>query len=260
MEILLNNIYFDSWKKEIKIDLKKAFYTLEQLKLEPHSFQFYTAVSVMASSKIEGEELSIDSFVNHKLQKINYLSHLIEKPNDLYNAYLFAHNNLLNKNNVLKAHKIITKHLLLSEQQGVLRKSEMVVFDHNTGKIKYEAALGIKVKKMVHQFWQEVDILIQNKLSIEEVFYYASFIHLVFVKIYPFNDGNGRVGRLLEKWFLAQKLGSRAWYIQSEKYYYIHIKTYYNNLAKLGLFYDTLDYKKSIPFLCMLTKSIINKK
>ncbi|MBL0098191.1 MAG: Fic family protein [Bacteroidetes bacterium] len=34
-------------------------------------------------------------------------------------------------------------------------------------------------------------------------------IHLVFVKIHPLNDGNGRSARLIEKWFLAQKLGKK---------------------------------------------------
>ncbi|WP_220392957.1 Fic family protein [Chitinophaga lutea] len=34
-------------------------------------------------------------------------------------------------------------------------------------------------------------------------------IHLVFVKIHPRADGNGRSARLLEKWFLAVKLGKR---------------------------------------------------
>ena len=57
-------------------------------------------------------------------------------------------------------------------------------------------------------------------LSIQEVFYYATFIHLVFVKIHPWDDGNGRSARLLEKWFLAQKLGEKAWFLQSEKMYY----------------------------------------
>jgi len=38
-----------------------------------------------------------------------------------------------------------------------------------------------------------------------EVFYYVSLVHLAFVKIHRFIDGNGRIGWLLEKWFLASK-------------------------------------------------------
>ena len=62
-------------------------------------------------------------------------------------------------------------------------------------------------------------------LTIEETFYFASMIHLMFVKIHPWNDGNGRSARLIEKWFLAQKLGEKAWYIQSEKNYYQNHQT-----------------------------------
>jgi Fic family protein len=84
------------------------------------------------------------------------------------------------------------------------------------------------------------------------VFFFASFIHLVFVKIHPFEDGNGRTGRLLEKWFLAQKLGDKAWFVQSEKYYYDHHQTYYKNIRVMGLEYEMLDYDKAMPFLLML--------
>lgn len=79
-----------------------------------------------------------------------------------------------------------------------------------------------------------------------------SMIHLVFVKIHPWNDVNGRSARLIEKWFLAEKLGEKAWFVQSEKHYYQQHQAYYKNIRLLGLEYPDLDYKQALPFLLML--------
>ena len=48
----------------------------------------------------------------------------------------------------------------------------------------------------------------------------AARLHVDFVGIHPFVDGNGRATRLIEKWFLAKKLGDIAWFITSEKNYW----------------------------------------
>jgi Fic family protein len=132
--------------------------------------------------------------------------------------------------------------------------------EQQTNRIQYEAALANIVKREFECFWNELSELINATLSDEEVFYYAALIHLVFVKIHPFNDGNGRTARLLEKWFLAIKLGEKAWYIGSEYYYYQNLQAYYNNLARIGLFYDELKYEKGLPFLLMLPNALITKK
>lgn len=253
---LITDTYFTSWQSLLDIDLNKAFQQLQEMKLEPHSFTFYTSVSVMSSSKIEGEQMEVDSYVKHKILNVQYLPELTEKPNDLYKAYLFAKENKLDEYNFLEAHKLITAHLLPLQQRGKLRDTEMLVLEHNTGRIQYEAAPLSILKREYASFWDDINRLIETHLSLEEIFYYASFIHLVFVDIHPFADGNGRIGRLLEKWFLAEKLGERAWYIPSEKYYYRHVKDYYTNLAKMGMFYEQLDFQKAIPFLLMLPKSL----
>ena len=257
MEKLIKPEYFKIWKSMLDVDIRAAFLEIQHRNLEPNSFTFYTSVSVMSSSKIEGEELELDSYVKHKVLNIEYLPELTEKPNDLFTAYLFANENKLTQKNFLEAHKLAAAHLLPKNQQGALRKTEMLVLDNKTGRIQYEATPLRILNDQYVRFWKEVESLIKKDLTIEEVFYYAAFIHLIFVDIHPFADGNGRISRLLEKWFLAEKLGERAWYIQSEKFYYKHVNEYYRNLARLGMFYEELDYEKSIPFLLMLPQSLI---
>jgi Fic family protein len=109
------------------------------------------------------------------------------------------------------------------------------------------------------KFYADLSILLKTEMNIEEVFFYASLIHLVFVKTHPWNDGNGRSARLYEKWFLAQKLGEKAWFVQSEKMYYNQHQKYYSNIPLIGLEYLELDYTQALPFLLMLPNAVVNE-
>jgi hypothetical protein len=60
----------------------------------------------------------------------------------------------------------------------------------------------------------------------------------------------------LEKWFLLEKLGNQALAIESEKNYYINRQSYYQNIRKLGLDYESLDYGQALDFLLMMVNSL----
>ncbi len=253
---IINSELLNSYLEAIPKDLQTAFDALHDAEISTDTFSFYTSVSAIASSKIEGEPMEVDSYIKHKMLNIAYQPNLVEKPNDLYKAYLFAQENKLSSATFLKAHKLLAAHLLPKSKQGVYRTGNMIILEHNTGKIQYEAALFSEVKPLMSLLWNDIETLKNEKLTLNEVFYFAAFIHIAFVNIHPFEDGNGRSGRLLEKWFLAQKLGEKAWFLQSELNYYKNVNDYHKNLNRLGMFYEQLDYSKALPFLLMLPNSL----
>jgi len=235
--------------------LDQTFNALKDAEISTDTFSFYTSVSAVFSSKIEGEEIELDSYVKHKRFAIKFLPDYTKKIDDLYNAYQFAKTNKLDKKNISKAHILLGKNIVATQQQGKIRTQNMYVTTAD-GRIEYVAAVPDEAKLEMEKLYADINLLLKQQLTIEEVFFFAAVIHLVFVKIHPWNDGNGRSGRLIEKWFLAQMLGENAWFIQSEKNYYNEHQTYYKNLRALGLEYEELDYSKALPFILMLPQSL----
>jgi len=233
-----------------------AFNALHEAEISTGTFSFYTSVASVFSSKIEGEQIELDSYIKHKKFGVEFLPDYAKKTDDLYNAYTFAKTNALNEKNITEAHKLLTKHILTVHQQGQLRTGNMFVTTPD-GKIEYVAATPEEVKGEMEKFYADINVLLNRPMDLPEVFFFAAMLHLVFVKIHPWNDGNGRSARLIEKWFLAQKLGDKAWFVQSEKYYYENHATYYNNIRLLGLEYPSLDYTKAMRFLMMPAESMI---
>lgn len=240
---------------QVTKDLETNFDALHDAEISSDTFSFYTSVSSVFSSKIEGENIELDSYIKHKKFGIEFQPDYTKKIDDLYDAYTFAKTAILSKENISKAHKLLSKHIVATHQQGKMRTQNMYVVTPD-GKMEYIAATPFEVAGEMEKFYSDIEILLKEELSTQEVFFFASIIHLVFVKIHPWNDGNGRSARLLEKWFLAQKLGEKAWFVDSERQYYEKHQTYYKNIRALGLEYPDLDYSKALPFLFMLPNSV----
>lgn len=240
-----------SYLEQVPKGLQAAFDALQEAEISTDTFSFYTSVASVFSSKIEGEDIELDSYIKHKAMGIEFKPDYTKKIDDLYNAYTFAKQNALTPQNISQAHALLATNFVEKNKLGKFRSHNIYVATPD-GRIEYVAASPYEVETEMKKFFADIAALLKADLSIEEVFFYASFIHLVFVKIHPWNDGNGRSARLIEKWFLAQKLGDKAWFLQSEKMYYNQHNTYYKNILLLGLEYPELDYKQALPFLLML--------
>lgn len=99
-------------------------------------------------------------------------------------------------------HSLLARHIVSTNWLGKFR-NQKVFFTTKDGRIEYVAAISFEVPSEMYKFYTDLEILLDTELTISETFFFASMIHLVFVKIHPWNDGNGRSARLLEKWFLA---------------------------------------------------------
>ena len=249
----------EQYCQQVDKELQNNFDKLVDAEISTDSFSFHTSVASVFSSKIEGENIELDSYIKHKKFGIEFLPDYTNKIDDLYSAYTFAKTNVLNKANISEAHKLLSKHIVATHQQGKLRTQSMYVSTPD-GRIEYVAATPLEVEGEMEKFYKDIELLLKAELTIQEVFFFAAMIHLVFVKIHPWNDGNGRSGRLLEKWFLGQKLGDKAWFVPSERNYYEQHQTYYKNIRALGLEYPELDYSKALPFLLMLPNAIMFNK
>ena len=119
--------------------LIQKFDSLVDSELSIDTFSFYTSVSAVFSSKIEGEDIELDSYIKHKRFGIKFLPDYAQKIDDLYNAYQFASTAKCNQQNIEKVHELLTAHILPKNRQGQIRNSVMYVTSAD-GKIEYVAA------------------------------------------------------------------------------------------------------------------------
>jgi len=243
--------YLEPYKKTKGIEIPKLIRDFDFSEYRGR-FEYLTKSSAVFSSNIEGNSIDLNSFMNYEMNKDKFkLGREIEEIEDLIEAYEFAQANELNEKNFLHCHKIFSATLLIRSKRGKYRSERVGVFGKSG--LAYMAVEPEVVEKEIKILFDDLNELMSTALSEIEVFYFASMIHLRLAHIHPFRDGNGRAARLIEKWFVAEKLGHEFWKIPSEKYYKEHQSRYYETI-NLGVNFYELNYDRCLNFLEMLPK------
>jgi len=241
--------YFDTYIKTIGHEIPRLIKNFD-FSEKKRSFDYLTKSSAVYSSNIEGNSIDLNSYMNYELNKDKFkVGKEIEEIENLIAAYEFAQKNSLNETNLMTCHKILSKTLLIKSKRGKYRIEQVGVFGKSG--LTYMAVEPEFVEQEMKIFFQNIEELLSSNLNEKEVFYFASLIHLKFAHIHPFRDGNGRAARLIEKWFISEKLGRIFWKIPSEEYYKANQVRYYETI-NLGVNYYELNYDNCLRFLEML--------
>lgn len=98
----------------------------------------------------------------------------------------------IDEDTIAELHRIVVKNVLPDEDGGVIRKKEVVIRNSITGDVAFKPPKAVEVP------WQmrELVIFIREESELHSVLK-AGIVHYEFVRIHPYLDGNGRVGRAL---------------------------------------------------------------
>ena len=111
--------------EQVQQELPSQFEALKDADISTDTFSFYTSVASVFSSKIEGEEIELDSYIKYKRFSIEFLPDYTKKIDDLYHAYEHAQQCKMNRKNIEKAHSILAKHFVAHEKLGKNRSHHM---------------------------------------------------------------------------------------------------------------------------------------
>ncbi|WP_221393814.1 Fic family protein [Dyadobacter sp. NIV53] len=191
------------------------------LKAAPENVKVETLIDIMVSeaiktSEIEGEFVSrqdvISSIHNNlglhqKAVKDKRAPGLAELMIDVRNSYA----DVLTEQKLFEWHKMILGQSKLINS-GVWRKGKepMQIISGAIGKekIHFEAPPSDQVEKEMRQFiiWFN-ETAPNGKKEIKKAPVRSAIAHLYFESIHPFEDGNGRIGRVIAEKALSQTLG-----------------------------------------------------
>lgn len=153
---------------------------------------------------IEGNELSIT-----QVQKVIDGERVVARDRDVQEVINYRKvieemtkdsDESLDEKFVFKLHKTVVHNVLDDENAGKYRNKEVVIRNSITGEVSFRPPKAIEVP------WQMKDLLlfVKNEKEMHPVLK-AGVVHYEFVRIHPFLDGNGRVGRALSTYVLFKE-------------------------------------------------------
>ncbi|MBI4008991.1 Fic family protein [Candidatus Roizmanbacteria bacterium] len=228
----------------IKIDALRLFFLSFPLstQLKQNIQRVSLLKSSLFSARIEGNPLTMENidFTTDKEKKMEVLNiELAAK----YIEKNINNTNKLTKQIILKIHSVLM-HSLRSDA-GFFRKESSAIFNQ-AGVAVYVAPPPLYMSELLNKLIEYIDDQSEKFPLIK-----AFIAHLVFEKIHPFIDGNGRVGRLLIYAICKSLNYDFGFFVAFEEYLDQHKSDYYHYLD-IGL-------KETEEYLIFMLEAYLNQ-
>lgn len=129
---------------------------------------------------------------------------------------------------IKKLHKSVVDGILLPEQIGEYRTKQVVIKNSETGEVTFRPSPPVEVPFLMREFLYWIN---KSDTDIHPILK-AAIAHHELVRIHPFIDGNGRVGRALSTLILFLEKYDIRQFFSLEEYYDKDAVTYYEHLQK----------------------------
>lgn len=137
---------------------------------------------------------------------------------------------VIDEDTILSLHKLTVEKILEDEASGMYRQKEVVIRNSITGEVSFRPPRAVEVE------WQMKDLVdfIQEEKEIHPVLK-SGIVHYEFVRIHPFLDGNGRVGRALSMLVLFSEGYDIREFFSLEEHFDRNAEDYYKALQSVAV-------------------------
>ena len=201
------------WEKKFQEDalLRTTHYGTH---IEGNELSLTQVQRVLDGERIVARERDVQEVINYR-KAIEFMADNTDAP--------------INEKFILKLHRTVVANLLDDGSAGAYREKEVVIRNSITGEVSFRPPRSIEVP------WQLKDLLVfvAKEKEMHPVLK-AGVAHYEFVRIHPFLDGNGRVGRALSTYVLFTEGYDIRQFFSLEEHFDRDPESYYSALQSVA--------------------------
>lgn len=204
------------WEKKFKEDaIVRAVY--HGTHIEGNQLMKDEAKDVLMGKDITARPRDIQEVINYR-KVLDYIDEEAKKQIEKFTETM-----------IKRMHKIIVDGILGDEEAGDYRKKQVVIRNSETGEVTFRPPPPIEVPFLMREF-----VYWLNRYGKEDIhpLIKAGIAHHELVRIHPFIDGNGRVGRSISTLIMFLGGYDIRRFFSLEEYYDKDALSYYTHLQK----------------------------